>query len=138
MCVVLHLRYVSCYIKRGLLLLFASDKRQPKTLLHFCCVARVLVLACTGIERAGLRNHFVSAFICSGEEWPSCFLGATTRLLDRSMTSSDYPGAGDRHCKATARHRAGRVHQQLLCQLAPALVPLGMLHLVLFFRLLRS
>jgi hypothetical protein len=41
------------------------------------------------------------------------FLGTTT-VRDRSC------GKEDRHCYLSALHRAGRLHRQVLCRLAPA------------------
>jgi hypothetical protein len=34
-------------------------------------------------------------------------------------------GSEDRHCNLSAWHRAGQLHQQALCRLAPAWMPLG-------------
>jgi hypothetical protein len=37
-----------------------------------------------------------------------------------------------RHCFFSALHRAGRLHRQVLCRLAPTWMPLGIIYCLLF------
>jgi hypothetical protein len=86
--------------------------------------------------RVGAFGTFIGVeFICSGEDrwsrfWECLrhvysFRDVFCNMLLLGVIFLFMQGNEDRHCNLSARHRAGRLHQQALCRLAPAWMPLG-------------